>query len=99
MRFIVNLLRILIYASCASIIVLLTIFAAFIVDGGIIDTPLGALGNFVIVYVAILTVVGLSSIALFISLHDRHAEIVVQLKQIANALSNFDRTRGTSDVE
>ncbi|THD37388.1 MAG: hypothetical protein E7773_05035 [Sphingomonas sp.] len=86
MRFIVDLYKLIIYIVLALIIIGVVLVIAELMKAGGTNPAFMGIYLYGIVSVLVTVVLFLGILATFISIHDRHAEIVDELREIADAI-------------
>ncbi len=84
MRFLVDLYRYLIIAICGLVLIGLTYGIVIGIGSGLFDTATGPLWIFGAVIIVVSMILGLGLVAIAISIHDRHAELVNEIERIAD---------------
>lgn len=84
MRFLVDLYRYLIIAVCGLVLIGLTYGIVSGIGSGVFDTAAGPLWIFGAVIIVVSMILGLGLVAIAISIHDRHAELVSEVERIAD---------------
>jgi urease accessory protein UreF len=97
MRFLVDLYRYIIFLFCAFALIGAAVIALSAADH---STALGAALTgwmmFAVIAALVVMVLGLGGIAILVSLHDRHAELVEEAERIANAVEQIAANVTTS---
>ena len=94
MRFIVDLYKLIIYFTLAVLIIGVVLFVAELVKMGGSNPALVGLSLYILVAVFVAVIVSLGILATFISIHDRHAEIADELREIRQHLCSETGTEG-----
>lgn len=89
MRFIVDLYRYLILLFCAGVLIALTLGILIVTGNHQLFATWGPVTIISVAVALVMLIVSLGGIATLISIHDRHAEGVEQLRRIAD---RFDKT-------
>ena len=94
LRFLVDLYRYLIFVICGAILILLTYGLVSGVASGVFNTTASILWGLGAVVVIVGLILSLGLVAVAISIHDRHAELVSELERIGDLIEY----RGTTQV-
>lgn len=94
MRFLVDLYRYLIFAICGAILIVLSFSLVSGVASGVLDTTASILWGLGAIVVIVGLILSLGLVAVAISIHDRHAELVATLERIGDLIEY----RGTHEA-
>ena len=94
MRFIVDIYRVLILACFGVMIAIATLL---VLSMGDLPDPLQGLGLGAIILLMIVMVIGVGTLAILFSIHDRHVEVAEDLARIADALERSHTITGGRD--
>jgi len=89
-RFLVDLYRYLIIAVCGLVLIGLAYGIVSGIGSGLFDTGTGPLWIFGAVIVTVCMILGLGLVAIAISIHDRHAELVGEVSRLADLYEHRD---------
>jgi|GEM_PF-3489557 len=90
MKFLVEMYRYLILGFVGLILIGLTFGIASGFSGGLADQPLGPIQIAGMLMVASLVILSVGGIAVIISIHDRHSELVQQIERIGDVLERLE---------